>query len=74
MPTTYLKPCPEREACVPIWGLSTESMYYESWPLPVMVKVVEPRDGDGAGVRVFQEVTTRTDPSRTERLHPGKAQ
>ena len=36
-----------------------------------MVKVVEPRDGDGAGVRVFQGVTTRTDPSRTERLHPG---
>ena len=57
---------------MPIWGLSTESM--SPGRLPVMVKVVEPRDGDGAGVRVFQGVTTRTDPSRTERLHPGKAQ
>ena len=61
-----------REAWMPIWGLSTESM--SPGRLPVMVKVVEPRDGDGAGVRVFQGVTTRTDPSRTERLHPGKAQ
>ena len=37
---------------MPIWGLSTESM--KPWPLPVVVKVVEPSDGDGAGVRVFQ--------------------
>ena len=61
-----------REAWMPIWGLSTESM--KPWPLPVVAEVMEPSDGDGAGVRVFQGVTTRTDPSRTERLHPGKAQ
>ena len=61
-----------REAWMPIWGLSTESM--SPGRLPVVAEVMEPSDGDGAGVRVFQGVTTRTDPSRTERLHPGKAQ
>merc|ERR1712086_1179429 len=44
---------------------------YEPWPLPVVAEVMEPSDGDGVGVRVFQGVTTRTDPSRTERLCPG---
>ena len=47
---------------------------YEALAAPGGIKVIEPSDGDGAGVRVFQGVTTRTDPSRTERLHPGKAQ
>ena len=61
-----------REAWMPIWGLSTESM--SPGRLPVVAEVMEPSDGDGAGVRVFQGVTTRTDPSRTERLHPGEAQ
>ena len=47
----------------------------EPWPPPGGGMVEQPSDGDGAGeVRVFQGVTTRTDPSRTERLHPGKAQ
>ena len=64
-----------REAWMPIWGLSTESIYEAlAASLPVVAEVMEPSDGDGAGVRVFQGVTTRTDPSRTERLCPGKAQ
>ena len=52
---------------MPIWGLSTES-YESCLAAPGGGKVIEPSDGDGAGVRVFQGVTTRTDPSRTERL------
>ena len=48
---------------MPIWGLSTES-YESCLAAPGGGKVIEPSDGDGAGVRVFQEVTTRTDPSR----------
>ena len=55
-------------------NLGSFDRVYESWPLPVVTEVMEPSDGDGAGVRVFQGVTTRTDPSRTEGLHPGKAQ
>ena len=55
-------------------NLGSLDRVYESWPLPVVAEVMEPSDGDGAGVRVFQGVTTRTDPSRTERLCPGKAQ
>jgi len=55
-------------------NLGSLDRVYEALAAPGGVKVIEPSDGDGAGVRVFQGVTTRTDPSRTERLHPGKAQ
>ena len=51
-------PCPESEAWMPIWGLSTESM--KPWPPPGGGKVKQPSNGDGAGVRVFQGVTART--------------
>ena len=61
-----------REAWMPIWGLSTESM--SPGRLPVVARLKNQATEDGAGVRVFQGVTTRTDPSRTERLCPGKAQ
>ena len=62
-----------REAWMPIWGLSTESDFAS--PPPDGGKAGEPTSGgDGGGGRGIEESTTRTDPSRTERLHPGKAQ
>ena len=48
-------------------NLGSLDRVYEALAAPGCGKVMEPSDGDGAGVRVFQGVTTRTDPSRTER-------
>ena len=60
-----------REAWMPIWGLSTESDFASP---PPGGKAVKPKRRRWQGGRGIEESTTRTDPSRTERLHPGKAQ
>ena len=59
-----------RKAWMPIWGLSTESDFASPPPGGGCRAKAAEMAGEGGGSRN----TTRTDPSRTERLHPGKAQ
>ena len=60
-------PCGGPPCCCPESmdaNLGSLDRVYEALAAPGGVKVIEPSDGDGAGVRVFQGVTTRTDPSQ----------
>jgi len=45
-------------------NLGSLDRVYEALAAPGGGKVKQPSNGDGAGVRVFQGVTTRTDPSQ----------